>query len=87
MTKHVMPVPSDDTPVANNMGLTTKIYKDGYIKYICRAPVGTALSVAGWQIQKIDTTDGLDMKWCDGDRKFNNTATNLTTVQGHTYSY
>jgi hypothetical protein len=82
-----MPVPSDDTPVANNFGLTTKIYKDGSVKYICKASIGTALSAAAWQIQKIDTADGLDMQWCDGNRKFDNMATNLSTVQLHTYSY
>lgn len=68
----------------------TVLYDDGAgIFYCCKAPIGTALSAAAWQIQKIDTTvtdTAVKVLWCDGDALYNNTATSLAVVQGHSYS-
>ena len=70
---------SPDQPVG-------KIYEDGDITYICRAVIGSALSDAVWQIMKVDESSGLRITWTDGNRNYDNTATDLGTVQGHSYS-
>ena len=61
------------------------MYQDGSVLYICNAETSSALSSAVWQIQKIDTTSGVVVQWCDSDNLYDNTATNLVTVKGHTY--
>lgn len=62
------------------------VYEDGNVLYICKAVIGTSVSAASWQIKKVDATSGVAITWCDGDASYNNTATNLATVQGHSYS-
>lgn len=62
-------------------------YEDGDIMYLCYAAMGASLSDAAWQIQKVDFgTTPSQTKWCDGNANFDNTATDLATVKGHTYS-
>lgn len=61
------------------------MYQDGSILYICKAPVGSTLSSAVWQICKLDTETGIVKTWCDGDTLANNTATDLNTVKNHSY--
>lgn len=62
------------------------LYQDGNFYYICKAPIGTVLSAASWQIKKINTTSGVVTTWCDGNDHYDNTATSLADVQGHSYS-
>lgn len=63
------------------------LYDDDPVFYVCKAPIGSLLSGAVWQITKLDTTSGLVKQWCDGDALYNNKATDLATVKGHTYSF
>jgi hypothetical protein len=65
--------------------LATAIYEDGDVMYVCKAAIGSALNSAVWQISKVDTTSGVVIQWCDSNANFDNTATDLATVQGHTY--
>jgi len=62
------------------------IYQASNVTYICKAVPGTALSAAAWQIAKLDMTTGIVKQWADGDDKTDNTATDLATVEGHSYS-
>ena len=39
--------------------------------YIGKAGVGTATSAAGWQVKKIDTTNGAAITWGSGSTGFN----------------
>ena len=63
------------------------LYDNDPVFYICKAPIGSSLSAAVWQIAKLDTTSGLVKQWCDGNALYDNTATDLSTVMGHTYSF
>jgi hypothetical protein len=62
------------------------LYQDGTDLYFCQAVIGSALNAAVWQIQKIATASGARGLWCDGNASYDNLATNLATVQGHSYS-
>jgi len=62
------------------------VYEDGDVLYICRAPIGSNLSDAVWQIKKVNTADPITTTWADGNSDFDNTATDLATVRGHSYS-
>lgn len=61
------------------------VYEDGTDLYICKANMGSALGAAVWQIKCIDTADPITTTWCDGDANYDNTATDLATVKGHSY--
>ena len=63
--------------------IQTKIVSSGGYTYICKAPVGTALANAKWQIARIEESTGSKM-WCDADTDFDNVATDPTSL---TYSY
>lgn len=39
--------------------------------YIGTAPIGTATSAAAWQIQKLDTSSGVVIKWANASNAFN----------------
>lgn len=58
--------------------MQTKIVSDSGYTYICKAPVGTALSDAKWQVSRIDST-GSKM-FADADSEFDNIATDPTTL-------
>jgi hypothetical protein len=78
-------------PVSGTVGVSEDnkavvVYEDGAILYLCKAAIGTALNAASWQIRKINTASGIVIQFCDGDASYNNTATDLATVQGHSYS-
>lgn len=63
------------------------IYEDGDATYICKAPLGSGLSDAVWQIKLLDEgAVPTQILWCDGNASFDNTATDLATVRGHSYS-
>lgn len=66
--------------------MATVLYQDGTDIYVCEAPPGTALNAAAWQIQYINTASGVVIQWCDGNANFDNTATDLSVVAGHSYS-
>lgn len=61
------------------------VYEDGTTLYVCKAAMGAAASDDVWQIKKIDTESGVVVTWCDGNEKYDNTATDLSTVAGHTF--
>jgi hypothetical protein len=55
----------------------------GSITYVGQAPVGTATSVALWQIQKVDSTSGVVVTWADGNDRYDNVWDDYATL---TYS-
>ena len=62
------------------------VYEDGEVLYICKADVGSDLSDPVWQIQRFDSGSvPMQTLWCDGNSNYDNTATNLGVVQGHSY--
>jgi len=63
-----------------------KVYIDGNTIYVCLADPGSLPSAAVWQIQKYDISSGVSITFADGNSNFDNTATDLSTVQGHSYS-
>lgn len=60
--------------------MAMKITESGTITYIAVAAPGTAESTAKWQVQKLDETTGLTIKYADGDANFDNVATDLTSL-------
>lgn len=62
-----------------------KAYSDATYTYICVAEPGTSLSDSNWQVKRIHDSDG-SVFYADGDAKYDNTATDLSTVQGFSYS-
>lgn len=70
-------------PATNNSVYTTHIYTDATYTYICEADPGTALSSASWRITRVDGSGNTDYA---ATATFTNSATNLTTVQGYSYS-
>ncbi len=70
--------------VASVSPFKIKIYKDATYTYICKARSGTSLSTANWQIARYDSDGSCDH--ADGDLKFDNLATDLSTVQGLSFS-
>lgn len=63
------------------------LYDDDPVLYLCKAPIGSALASAVWQISRIDTTSGVIKQWCDGNALYDNAATDLVTVKGYNYSF
>ena len=58
-----------------------KVTVSGNDTYVAKATVGTAQSSAYWQAKKIsDDGTTLTIKWADGNDRFDNVATNLTTL-------
>jgi hypothetical protein len=57
------------------------IYEDGSVLYVCKAVIGSGASDPLWQVQKIDATSGVVIKWADGNANYDNLATNLNTVK------
>lgn len=51
--------------------------------YFCEAPIGTALSAAGWRISRLEDATG-KLMWADGNAKFDNVADDRATI---TYSF
>ncbi len=51
--------------------------------YIGQSAIGTANSAAIWQVKKIDTTNGADITWADGDSNYDNVWDNRASL---TYS-
>ena len=60
--------------------IAIKMTYDGNITYIAIAKPGTTQATAAWQVKKINETTGLVITWADGDSKFNNVATDLTSL-------
>jgi hypothetical protein len=51
------------------------------ITYVCRASIGTPVDSPKWQIFILDETAGyLVIKWADGDAKFDNKASDRTSL-------
>ncbi len=61
-----------------------QVYEDSGNTYICLAEPGSSLSDAVWKIERFDS-DGNKRK-CDGDDKFDNVATDASTVAALTYN-
>lgn len=49
-----------------------QLIKDGTDMYIGEAPVGSALGSAVWRIKKLDMSNGLSIKYADGNANFDN---------------
>jgi hypothetical protein len=65
----------------NPMGYAMKITESGSDTYIAKAVAGSAQASAVWQVVKISES-GADttITWADGDRAFDNVATDLTAL-------
>ncbi len=82
-----MKIFSDEIKVAEiKDGESKVVYESGDVLYICKAKPGASKTSAVWQIKKVDMTSGVVITYADGDNLYDNLATNLATVQGHTYS-
>lgn len=57
-----------------------KVTTVGNVTYVATAKTGSVQSDDVWQVCKIDTTTGVVITWADGDDKFDNIATDLTTL-------
>lgn len=57
----------------------TIVDTSGNYIYVASAPSGTAAGVAGWQVQRIDTST-LAITWADGNTNFDNVATSLSSL-------
>lgn len=67
----------------------TLVYEDEDVLYVCKATPGSSPSSAAWQIIKYDTsgtTLPIQAQYCDGNANYDNTATDLVTVEGHSYA-
>ena len=69
--------------------LTTVVYAGSGYTYICKAPMGTARSTAGWQIARFTDSNG-DKVFAGAVGStvgtFAFAATDLATVAAHTYT-
>ena len=57
------------------------IYDDGTYKYIGESSPGTALTAAGWRVQRM-TIATSQIIWADGNTEFDNVFTDLAAAQG-----
>ena len=72
-TQSLRIMPLDEFGNVDNTGLTSILDDDNDpVFYWGRAATGTVLSAAEWRILRIDCTDGVVLKWADGDTEFNN---------------
>lgn len=62
--------------------MNVKVQTSGNYTYVGEAPVGTAEATAKWRARRIDV-DG-NVLWADGNSKFDNAASDLTSL---TYAY
>jgi len=67
----------------DSVNYATKITESGSYTYIAWANPGSLEGTACWKVMRIDDSTGMVITWADGDTKFNNKATDLTTL---TYS-
>lgn len=60
----------------------TKITVSGNYTYIAKAELGTAQATDKWQVKRVDISvpGTTSITWANGDDKFNNVATDLTTL-------
>lgn len=56
------------------------------VTYVGKAPIGSAVGSAVWQIQKIDETTGMVITWADGNDSFDNVWGAAGAVAGLSYS-
>jgi len=61
-----------------------QIYEDSGNTYVCLAPPGSILTDAVWKIERFDSAG--NKRKCDGDDKFDNVATDASTVAALSYS-
>ena len=75
----------DNETLTATIARATKVTEVGDIAYIGKAAPGSAEASAVWQAMKIDESVAgtTIVEWADGDAKFDNVATDLTTL---TYS-
>lgn len=57
---------------SGDINFKTEIRTSGNYTYIGKAVIGSATSAAVWQIKRLDTTNGLEKLFADGDDLFNN---------------
>lgn len=60
--------------------MATKVTESGSITYIAVAVPGSIDSDPVWRAYKIDETSGTVITYADGNPQFDNTATDLTTL-------
>ena len=64
--------------------LKSKIYTDATYTYVCEADIGIDLTDSEWRVTRVHLTEG--SRDFANAGKFDRQATDLTTVQGYTYS-
>lgn len=69
-----------------NAGLLKYVtYSDATYAYHCFAMPGSALADEAWMVKRVKSADS-SITFSGGSWDFGYAATNLSTVQGHTYS-
>ncbi len=66
--------------ISGNEAVIMDDYTTTNMTYICKAPVGTISSAAGWKISRMDTTAGTVIKWADGNSNYDNIADNRASL-------
>lgn len=69
---------------SSSQAYITQFYNDDTYEYICKATPGTSLSSSNWQVFRLDSIG--NKRYADGNANFDNVATDLTTVQGYSYT-
>jgi hypothetical protein len=79
-------MPNLEGPIAMAGGkFKYRKYTDATYEYHCFADPGTALATERWSIMRVTTASGA-IDWAAGTNAFVKAATDLTAVQGHSYS-
>ena len=79
-------VPVSGTVAVSEDNDALVLYEDGTDLYVCKAPVGTAVASAVWQIKKIATSSGVVITWAGGNANYDQAATSLAIVKAYSYS-
>lgn len=65
------------------MNLIVDDYTTAGVTYFCEAPAGILSSEAGWRISEFTASTG-ELKWADGNTKYDNIADNRASL---TYAF
>lgn len=64
----------------DSVNYAIKITESGSYTYVAWANPGTSEDEAKWKVMKMDDTSGLRITWADGNLKFDNLASDLTSL-------
>ena len=66
--------------IASSSDYAVKVTEVGAVTYLAKAAPGSAQASAVWQAKKIDGSSGTVITFADSNAKFDNVATDLTTL-------